>query len=166
MRLWRLTRAIHLDAPLSGLGAKKHGGRWSSKGHPVVYTSESLELALLEALAHLDGDQIPRDMHQVCIELDDSLGTPLAASLPDGWDRRPPDHLLYWTGQSSVVDLNFPHTAPIKPSRTADGLIYDDTRRPGVAAPRRRRARALIDRCAAGQRRSGPDPTCLRARVP
>lgn len=73
MRLWRLTRAIHLDAPLSGLGAKKHGGRWNSKGQAMVYMSESLELALLEALVHLDPDLIPKDMHQVCVEVNDSL---------------------------------------------------------------------------------------------
>lgn len=90
MRLWRLTRAVHLDEPLSGLGAKKYGGRWNSKGHAVVYTSESLELALLEALVHLDPDVIPRDMHQVCIEIDDSLVVPVAEPLPDGWDRPPP----------------------------------------------------------------------------
>ena len=90
MRLWRLTRAIHLDAPLSGLGAKKHGGRWNSKGQAVVYMSESLELALLEALVHLDPDLIPKDMHQVCIEVDDSLVVPLTQALPDGWDRPPP----------------------------------------------------------------------------
>jgi RES domain-containing protein len=90
MRLWRLTRAIHLDAPLSGLGAKKYGGRWNSKGQAVVYMSESLELALLEALVHLDPDLIPKDMHQVCIEVDDSLVVPLMQALPDGWDRPPP----------------------------------------------------------------------------
>lgn len=90
MHLWRLSRAIHLDAPLSGLGAKKHGGRWNSKGHAIVYTSESLELALLEALVHLDPDLIPQDMHQVCIELDDSLVAPLAVPLPEGWDYPPP----------------------------------------------------------------------------
>jgi RES domain-containing protein len=90
MRLWRLTRALHLDAPLSGLGAKKYGGRWNSKGHAMVYTSESLELALLEALVHLDPDLIPQDMHQVCIELDDSLVVPLTDPLPDGWDQPPP----------------------------------------------------------------------------
>jgi RES domain-containing protein len=90
MRLWRLTRAIHLDAPLSGLGATKHGGRWNSKGHAMVYTSESLELALLEALVHLDPDLIPHDIHQVCIELDDSFVASLTAPLPDGWDQPPP----------------------------------------------------------------------------
>lgn len=90
MRLWRLIRAVHLDAPLSGLGAKKHGGRWNSKGLAMVYTSESLELALLEALVHLDPDLIPRDMHQVCIELEGSVVTPLTEVLPDGWDHPPP----------------------------------------------------------------------------
>lgn len=90
MRLWRLTRAIHLDAPLSGLGAKKHGGRWNSKGQAMVYASESLELALIEALVHLDPDLIPQDMYQVCIELDDSLVASLAVALPDGWDHPPP----------------------------------------------------------------------------
>lgn len=90
MHLWRLIRAIHLDAPLSGLGAKKHGGRWNSKGQPVAYMSESLELALLEALVHLDPDLIPKDMHQVCIELDDSLVAPMTEALPDGWDCPPP----------------------------------------------------------------------------
>jgi hypothetical protein len=34
---------------LQGLGAKKYGGRWNSKGVAVVYTSESLEPAVLEA---------------------------------------------------------------------------------------------------------------------
>jgi RES domain-containing protein len=90
MRLWRLTRAIHVDAPLSGLGAKKHGGRWNSKGHAMVYTSESLELALLEALVHLDPDLIPQDMQQICIEVEDSRVATLTAPLPEGWDHPPP----------------------------------------------------------------------------
>jgi hypothetical protein len=29
-------------------------------------------------------------MHQVCIEVDDSLVTPLTAPLPEGWDHPPP----------------------------------------------------------------------------
>lgn len=32
----------------------------------MVYMSESLELALLGALVHLDPDLILKDMHQVC----------------------------------------------------------------------------------------------------
>ena len=121
MRLWRLTRAIHRDAPLSGLGAKKHGGRWNSKGHAVVYTSESLELALLEALVHLDPDLIPKDMHQVCIELDDSLVASLTEALPDGWDHPPPYRARVqeigdrWLGDRSSLALAVP--ASVLPGR-------------------------------------------------
>jgi RES domain-containing protein len=121
MRLWRLTRAIHLDAPLSGLGAKKYGGCWNSKGQAVVYASESLELALLEALVHLDPDLVPKDMHQVCIELDDSLVVSLTEALPDGWDRPPPYRASVqeigdrWLGDRSSVALAVP--ASVLPGR-------------------------------------------------
>jgi RES domain-containing protein len=37
---------------LSGTGAKLVGGRWNSPGIAVIYTSESISLALLEVLAN------------------------------------------------------------------------------------------------------------------
>jgi RES domain-containing protein len=73
MQVWRLTRAGFLDQVLSGQGAKKYGGRWNSKGIAMVYASESLELALLEALVHLDPDLVPKDIYQVCFEIDDAF---------------------------------------------------------------------------------------------
>lgn len=39
----------------------------------MVYTSESLELAVLEALVHLDIDLLPNDVYQVGFELDDKF---------------------------------------------------------------------------------------------
>jgi RES domain-containing protein len=71
--LWRITRKPFLTQALEGLGAKKYGGRWNSKGFAVVYTSESLELAVLEALVHLDIDLLPKDVFQVGFELDDQF---------------------------------------------------------------------------------------------
>ena len=38
---------------LSGEGAELYGGRWNSVGTPMLYTSESRSLALLELAVHL-----------------------------------------------------------------------------------------------------------------
>jgi RES domain-containing protein len=37
---------------ISGEGARRFGGRWNSKGKPIVYTSLSISLSLLELLIH------------------------------------------------------------------------------------------------------------------
>ncbi len=90
MVLWRITRRPFLTQSLAGLGAKRVGGRWNSRGVAVVYTAESLELAVLEALVHLDIDLLPTDYYQVGFELDDSLIAPPPRDLPRNWDRAPP----------------------------------------------------------------------------
>ncbi|MGH9369048.1 MAG: RES domain-containing protein, partial [Thermoanaerobaculia bacterium] len=40
MKVWRLTSGRH--ASFDGGGSRLTGGRWSLRGTPVVYTSESL----------------------------------------------------------------------------------------------------------------------------
>jgi RES domain-containing protein len=59
MPLWRIAKhTVEYSATdLSGGGARSTGGRWNSKGTPVVYAATSIALATLETLAHL-GDNI------------------------------------------------------------------------------------------------------------
>ena len=90
MFVWRLSRKLHLNEALKGEGARRFGGRWNSKGTALVYTSESLELALLEALVHLDVGALPKDYWQVCFEVDDALIGGPPKRLPKGWDALPP----------------------------------------------------------------------------
>lgn len=90
MRVWRLTRKRHLDAALAGEGARRFGGRWNGRGIAIVYTSESLELALLEALVHVDVEVLPRDYWQLRFEVPDELIAPPPRRLPTGWDALPP----------------------------------------------------------------------------
>ncbi len=122
MRLWRITRKPFLTQVLAGLGAKKYGGRWNSKGVAVVYTSESLELAVLEALVHVDIDLLPEDLYQIGFELEESLVAPTPTSLPPGWDRTPPYHPKVqnigdaWVRSASSVGLRIP--ASVLPSRS------------------------------------------------
>jgi RES domain-containing protein len=54
MRVWRLTRLPYAD--LSGAGAERLGGRWTSPRIPVVYAATDAALAALEVRANLDLD--------------------------------------------------------------------------------------------------------------
>lgn len=51
---WRLVESRHRAHAFDGEGARRFGGRWNSPGVPVVYVAESLALAALEVLVHLD----------------------------------------------------------------------------------------------------------------
>jgi len=51
---WRIVKAKHAATAFSGEGAAKTGGRWNSRGVPVVYTSSAKSLAALESLVHLN----------------------------------------------------------------------------------------------------------------
>jgi RES domain-containing protein len=120
--LWRITRKPFLAQALAGVGAKRYGGRWNSKGVAVVYTSESLELAVLEALVHLDIDLLPKDVYQVGFELDDRFVVPLPARLPRNWDSTPPYNPRVqnigdrWVSGGSSLGLRVP--ASVLPSRS------------------------------------------------
>lgn len=51
---WRICAPRYASTAYSGEGARIHGGRWNSKGRAVVYSSESLSLAVLEQLVHVE----------------------------------------------------------------------------------------------------------------
>ena len=51
---WRIVKAKHAATAFSGEGAAKTGGRWNSRGVPVVYASSTKSLAALETLVHLN----------------------------------------------------------------------------------------------------------------
>ena len=46
--VYRLTKLRYQNQIFSGLGGLYADGRWTFRGHPVVYTSASISLALLE----------------------------------------------------------------------------------------------------------------------
>jgi RES domain-containing protein len=50
IRVWHIGKKEYAHVFWSGNGAFYWGGRWTPKGYPVVYTSESKALALLEIL--------------------------------------------------------------------------------------------------------------------
>lgn len=121
MRAWRLVRAVHRDAALSGYGARRFGGRWNSRGVACVYASESLEIALLESLVHVDLSQLPRDLLALELEVPDAAIDALADTLPEDWDAPPPYAPAVqaigdrWLREGSALALRVP--ASVLPQR-------------------------------------------------
>jgi RES domain-containing protein len=69
MKVWRLCRAPYAAEAFNGEGARRFGGRWNSRGVPMVYTSTSLSLAAIELFVHLEPNQTPTDLVYFSAEL-------------------------------------------------------------------------------------------------
>ena len=87
MRIWRICRAVHAADAFSGEGARRFGGRWNSRGVPMVYSSSSLALAAIELFVHLEPNLQPTDLVSVAAEL--PVGEPAKTlnteELPTEW---------------------------------------------------------------------------------
>jgi len=68
MICYRVVRRKYAD--LRGDGARLYGGRFNPPGVPAVYTSQSIALALLEVLVHIDKSEVPRDYVVMAIQLE------------------------------------------------------------------------------------------------
>jgi RES domain-containing protein len=87
---WRLVKSRHAAAAFDGEGARLHGGRWNSSGTRVAYASDSIALAALEVLAHLQSTAILQAYSLATIRFPESLTEVLdPASLPRNWRRYP-----------------------------------------------------------------------------
>lgn len=88
MNVYRIQKDKYGDTILTGEGARLNGGRWNLAGNPLVYTSSSMELALLETTVHFDGTP-PYDLPPyilVTIQLPERSVVYLdPAALPKDW---------------------------------------------------------------------------------
>ena len=85
---WRLCNKRFAES--IGEGARIYGGRWNPIGYAVVYSSECLPLATLEALVHTR--RRPDDQVYIQISFDAGLVKEVEPlySLPAGWNRDEP----------------------------------------------------------------------------
>ena len=102
MRIWRI--AGRRRTKLDGLGARRSGGRWNSKGIALVYASSTLSLTVLEKLVHVDPDTMPLGQVELEIDVPDRLITTLPRRrLPRGWRRIPPIRATQLLGDAWVA---------------------------------------------------------------
>ena len=87
MKIWRICLERYASEAFSGEGARRFGGRWNSRGVPMVYASTSLALAAIELFVHLEPGQMPKDLVSIASELPE--GEPelrwKIAALPANW---------------------------------------------------------------------------------
>ncbi|MEX2536988.1 MAG: RES family NAD+ phosphorylase [Trueperaceae bacterium] len=89
-KAYRLTKSKHADTAFSGEGARLYGGRWSPPGISVVYLADSLPLAVLETLVHLERPQVLDSYVYFEVSFESDLVLALdAADLPEDWRSNP-----------------------------------------------------------------------------
>ena len=69
----RVLRRAYARNPFDGEGAYRYGGRWSSPGIRLAYTSEHQSLAMLEYFVHLDKDDPPSDLVLAVAEIPEDV---------------------------------------------------------------------------------------------
>jgi len=77
-----------------------YGGRWNKKGVRMLYTSESLSLAVLEVIANLSSSKL-KNLYCVELDLPDNLETETVKRLPKQWN------LLPYTGDTVKLGSKF-----------------------------------------------------------
>ncbi len=104
-----MLRKAYARSPLDGEGAYLYGGRWSSPGIRLAYTSEHQSLAMLEYFVHLDPGDAPPDLVLVTAELPDDLPAKVIAvdALPSSWRHSPAPTELARVGDGFVVEAKY-----------------------------------------------------------
>ena len=90
VRTWRIVKTRFAKQAFDGEGARLFGGRWSSQGFGVVYTSATASLAVLEVFANVQRGDLLTSYQLLSCTFDDSLLTRIEpGDLPANWRQTP-----------------------------------------------------------------------------
>ncbi len=90
-RAVRLVKSRHVASAFDGEGARVYGGRWNSPGVAVVYLSESLAVAMLEILVHIEHAATLLSYSCIEVEIPETLVERLdETTLAAEWAQHPP----------------------------------------------------------------------------
>lgn len=102
MIVYRLARQAFIH-DISGYGAEKTGGRWNSKGLPVLYTAASRALAMVEVAVHVPLGIIPINYFIAGIDIPENDVLELTLSdLPANWNNNPLSRSTQLIGDSFI----------------------------------------------------------------
>ncbi|MCP4664988.1 MAG: RES domain-containing protein [Deltaproteobacteria bacterium] len=102
---WRIIKAKHQEKAFDGEGARLYGGRWNTKGIPVVYVAESLALASLEIIIHLPADELLHKYVRIPVTFGPKLVSEVdVTGLSEGWDSDPAPAFTKLVGNRWIKD--------------------------------------------------------------
>ena len=109
MIVYRLSRA-RFSKDLTGRGAELAGGRWNSKGTPMLYTSDSIALCTVEVAVHMPLGIIPFDYELIQIQVPDDLEIDELpeAILPEDWKSFPHSNATQVIGDNFILEQHAP----------------------------------------------------------
>ena len=111
---WRLVKPRHAADAFDGEGARLHGGRWNSPGTRVAYASDSIALAALEVLAHLQSTSVLQAYSLASLRFPaESVEVLETTALPSRWRRfpSPPENQAIgdrWAAEGRSLVLRVP----------------------------------------------------------
>jgi RES domain-containing protein len=107
MKLFRLSKFKYCN-DLSGKGAELAGGRWNSRGTPILYSSGSLALATTEVAVHIPLGILPKNYYAITYEIAEGIKTKeiLMKNLPDDWKSIPHSNSTQQIGDQFIKSLS------------------------------------------------------------
>jgi RES domain-containing protein len=99
-KVYRICKTKYSLIAFDGEGAFRAGGRWNSIGTRVVYTAESLSLAVLEMLVHFQDQSVLSTYSFIEVKIDESLILSVfeIAKLPKRWNQYPSSYEIQTIG--------------------------------------------------------------------
>jgi RES domain-containing protein len=102
-RAWRIIKKMYADRAFDGEGARLYGSRWTTPGLAVSFAAESLSLAMLEVLVHLQSSASLTDYVVYDVLFPDDLVEQLDRTiLPPSWRDSPAPPELQAIGDAWV----------------------------------------------------------------
>lgn len=113
--VYRICKTKYTTTAFDGEGAFRFGGRWNSRGTRIVYVAESLSLAVLEMLVHIQDEAILSAYSFIEAKFDKSMveSAENRGDLPKNWQDSPPPNSTqqigdYWAKRGLTLALKVP----------------------------------------------------------
>ena len=138
-----MVKSRHAAGAFDGEGARLHGGRWNSPGTRVAYASDSIALAALEVLAHLQSTAVLQAYSVVSLGFPDKSVEVLEAGLlPPRWRRfpSPPENQAIgdqWVARGDSLILRVPSAIIPAAANYLINPLHPDFRKVVVGRPER-----------------------------